>query len=211
MSMERQEAIKTLVKAGKASEVKEFLDSKAKSAQTQYRQIQDDPDLTDDAKRARVAKCYMSVIEGVNDELSRKASLVFHNDKDDASSVFGIKGLDGDPASLAISRRDAADRIAACSNAKEVRELLRRATRSGDEVLARAAVEWAVETQSAETANEYLKSRPQHEAALQRLWDGAKAESGSGSLQMAMAVGGLRPPGMFSMSDASINAVAHAS
>ncbi|NRQ51559.1 hypothetical protein [Aeromicrobium stalagmiti] len=205
--MERQEAIKTLVKGGKSADVRKLLHEKADSAHRAYSQITSDADLTEEAKRSRQAAHYMSVIKGVNDELSRMASRVYLTDQDDASTVFGIKGLDGDVASLSISRRDAADRIASCEASAQVLELLRRATRSGDEVLARAAAEWGVEHRDPKVANEFLKTRPQHDAALQRLWDGEAAERGGG-MDIAIAVGGIRPGDMFSMSDSQIEALA---
>jgi len=205
--MERQEAIKTLVKGGKGADVKKLLSEKADIAQRAYKEIQDNPDLTEEAKRVHQASHYVQMIKGVNAELSKMAGRVWITDQDDASSVFGVKGLDGDVASLAISRRDASDRIAACTSGDEVRELLQRATRSGDEVLARAAAEWGVEHRDARTVNEFLRTRPKAEAAVQRLWDGEAAERGGG-MDIALALGGLRPTEMFSMSDSAIEAAA---
>lgn len=190
--MERQKAIQILAEAGRTAEVVEIIESHHRDASSAYAHIADDPDITEDAKRRREAAHYVRVMESVTRELSDLASRVRLVDHDDAGNIFGVKGLDGDPASLAISRRDAADRVAACESGEEVRELLERATRQGDEVLARACVENAVAKRDAKTANQYLETRPEHEEGLQRLWDQGPSNSGA-DFRVTMAISGLRP------------------
>lgn len=189
--MERQEAIKILTQAGRSGEAVEVMEKHHRSAEAAYRAIQVDPDLNDEAKQSRQADHYLGLMETVGRELTGLASRVQAVDHDDAAQIFGVKGLDGDPASLAISRRDAADRVAASGSVQEKRELLARATRSGDEVLARAVVEWAVQARDSKTANQYLETRPHHEAGLQRLWDAR--ESVGTDLRVTLALSGLRP------------------
>jgi hypothetical protein len=189
--VERQEAIKILTQAGRSDAAVEIMEKHHRGAEATYRAIQDDPDLNDEAKQSRQASHYLGVMETVGRQLTDMASRVRSVDHDDAGEIFGVKGLDGDPASLAISRRDAADRVASSGSVQEKRDLLARATRSGDEVLARAVVEWAVQARDSKTVNQYLETRPHHDEGLKRLWDAQR--SGGTDLRVTLAVAGLRP------------------
>lgn len=119
------------------------------------------------------------------------ASHVASTDRVDASEVFGVKGLPGDPASLAISRRDAGDRVAQAESNEERREMLARATRSGDEVMARAIAQHATEGGDAKTMEQFIADRPNLEAAAQRVWNAEHA--GARGMGFAFALMGLLP------------------
>lgn len=142
----------------------------------------------------------------VEAELVEMASRVVRVDRDDAERVFGTKGLDGDAASLAISRRDAGDRVAAAGGPSELRELLRRATRSGDEVLARAVAERAVEDQDAGTMHAFIADRTQLDAASERLWNARRA--GNDSMMLSMQLLNLVPEELQGMTFDSIEQLA---
>jgi hypothetical protein len=208
-SMDRTEATKLLAQAGRAGEAVEILQSKKRQYEGAYEAIQSNPDLTDTAKQSRQAAQYLSAMADVEKALVSQASRVQLVDHDDASNIFGTKGLDGDPASLAISRRDAADRVAACQNWDERRELLARATRSGDEVLARAVVEHAVTHQDAKTANQYLETRPQHEAGLKRLWEIEAGGDSQAQFAISLAIHGLRPAALSGLASLDIERLAN--
>jgi hypothetical protein len=59
--------------------------------------------------------------------------------------ALGNADLPGDPASVALSRRDADERAAQLTNADAAAELLRKADTNGDEALARAVAAHSVD------------------------------------------------------------------
>lgn len=205
--METQEAIKSLAAAGKGDEVKEYLEAEAKRANANFARIRGESMYTDEAKRWQLAVAYVQQRRRVDQELADKASRVIRTDRDDAERVFGVKGLAGDAASLVISRRDAADRVAAVKERSELRELLRRATRSGDEVLARAVAERAVEMQDATTMNQFLADRPELDAAGERLWNAQRAEHDTMGYSIHLL--GLKPHELSGMDRAAIEHLAN--
>lgn len=206
MPKTRRENLQILMKAGKAADAEGAITAKGKSAQSAYEAIRTNPDLNDDAKRRRIAEVYTSQMRGLDDKLDNMASRVYLLDRDDASWAFGIKGLPGDEASLMISRRDAGDRVADITEGTELRDLLRRATRSGDEVLARAVLEKAVEMQNSKTAHAYVKDRPEQEQRVERLWN--EQRSASRSFEMTVHLMQMQPAEFAGMPHGSIVDVA---
>jgi len=204
--MDTIDAIKTLNAAGKGTEVMELLQKEAGSAARTYEQIRSDGMYSDEARQWQLAVAYVQRRHRIDRELADKASRVVTVDRDDAGNVFGIKGLEGDQASLVISRRDAADRVAVVTDRGELRELLRRATRSGDEVLARAVAERALENQDPATMNAFLADRPHLEAAGERLWRAQQASRDT--FAFSMHLGAVRPHELSGMSADSIEALA---
>jgi hypothetical protein len=83
--------------------------------------------------------------------------------------AFGVDGISGDAGSLAISMRDAADRVAQVENRDELVLLLHSATHSGDEVLARAVARQAFERGDSDLLDTYASIRPEAEASLGKL------------------------------------------
>ena len=174
--MNRQDAIKVLLRAGKRSDLIDAIARKAESAARGYAEIREDASRTDDYKRWALAVAASQANRALNDELEKMASRVVVHDRDDAGRVFGTVGISGDPASLVISRRDAGDRVAEISKTGELRDLLARATRSGDEVLARAVAERALEMGDAKTLEKFAEDRPNLDAAVERLWKAERAD-----------------------------------
>jgi hypothetical protein len=175
--MDRQEAIQALLRAGKQRELDEVLEKRGQRAQAVFESIRSDGTRTAEHTRWALAVASAQHLSSLTEELTRMASRVVNTDRDDAERVFGVRGLTGDPASLVISRRDAGDRVAAITERDELRALLARATRSGDEVLARAVAERAVEMQDDTTMNQFIKDRPDLDTASSRLWDAERAGS----------------------------------
>ena len=204
--MKRQDAIKTLAKAGKSKDVREVIDRYNQRADNQFRQIRSDAGRTDEYKKWAMAVASTQIRRSLDTELEQMASRVVATDRGDAEQVFGTRGLPGDPASLVISRRDAGDRVAGINDGKELRTLLARATRSGDEVLARAVAERALEMQSAETLNKFAEDRPHLDSAVERLWNSERAASDTFGLTVGLM--GLRPQELGDMSFDSIDALA---
>jgi hypothetical protein len=189
--MNRQEAIKRLSAAGKAAEVQKLIGEQVSAAQRRYEQISGDTRLSDDFRRHKLAAAFVSARDKLEAELVERASRVVVTDREDASTVLGIEGLPGDRASLIISRRDAADRVAAISDRSELREMLRRATRTGDEVLARAVAERALEERDEKTMNLFLEDRPDLDERVNRLWKADQFEDAAMELTLGMLP--LRP------------------
>ncbi len=114
--MERNEAIKALVAAGKTKEIEALVEQESKRFPCLRRgpsrpdalggrsQAPACADLHRDHHRGRPA----AVRDGQQGSTGNRS---------DAARVFGVEGLPGDPASLAIGRRDAADRVAAATTA----------------------------------------------------------------------------------------------
>lgn len=96
-------------------------------------------EMTQDAINARIAQAYVKATDDMaalqqrtdGDSEARKAQLM--------RSVFGTAGIPGDAASLAMSARDAAERVAQIDPTDwySAQQLLDRAEVNGDEVLAR--------------------------------------------------------------------------
>jgi hypothetical protein len=200
--MDTQQALKALLVAGKRDEVTTFLATYGKSAAVRYREIRANTDLSSDGQTRQLAIAYSQVRRTVDEKLSAMASAVMRDDRDDVDSVFGTKGIPGDAATLVISRRDASDRVRAAVDRRDLRDLLARATRSGDEVLARAVAERAVEEQDAQTMHQFVADRPDLEAAAERLWR-AQQESGN-VMALNMGLLNLRPSELGSLSPEGI-------
>lgn len=77
----------------------------------------------------------------------------------------------GDLGAAIISRRDAGDRVAVVENESAAMELLRRAERSGDEPLARAVAERALDEKWVEVGNAFISTRPDLAPSYEELWN----------------------------------------
>lgn len=206
--MDRQEAIKVLIKGGRRSDVKDVMERANKRASDEFARIRNDRTRTDEYKRWSLAIASRQVRNSVDQQLEQMASQVANADRRDAEKVFGVTDLKGDPASLVISRRDAGDRVASINNPKELRDLLSRATRSGDEVLARAVAERALEMQHADTLHQFLADRPHLDDAVERLWNSERTDTNA--FELTMQLTGLKPAELSGMSFGSIDALADA-
>lgn len=205
--MNRSEAVKALARAGKGSEVQEVIDKWNQVAAQRYAEIRNDRSRTEDYKRWLLAVACSQVGKSLDDELVKMGSRAVAADRDDAERVFGVRGVSGDAASLVISRRDAGDRASAVSNGADLRDLLARATRSGDEVLARAVAERAMEMQNTDTLHQFVRDRPQLDGAVERLWNAERA--GRDVFAINVGLTGLKPEELGSTSFDSIEAMAH--
>ncbi len=95
-------------------------------------------ELTPEAKTALLAKNYLAAKESMA-ALQQTAGADTSEQRTKAErSAFGTNGLPGDPATVAVSYRDAMDRAATLTSSADATALLARADRAGDEPLARA-------------------------------------------------------------------------
>jgi hypothetical protein len=140
-------------------------------------QIRNAKGYSAEGKRVLIARAYQRRMQEMA-ELRSAANTALSKERD--TLVRDLFGLDrfvnltdptGSRASLAVSYRDAQDRVARLEREDEALELLARADRSGDEILARAVVERSVEQQWLGVLNTYADARPGTEPKLQRLID----------------------------------------
>lgn len=205
--MNRQDAIKELTRAGRKADVKAILTEHAEKAQSTYSRVLDDPRMADTYKRQALAQQQVRVQREVDAALADAAAKVVTIDRDDAASVFGVKGLTGDPATLIASRRDAGDRVANITDEDELQNLLRRANRTGDEVMARAVAERATELQAVKVVNAFIADRPNLDAAVNRLWNSEQAETGPG-FDVVMLLSELRAESLQGMRTDQVEQIA---
>lgn len=205
--MGKKDPIKELAKAGKSSEVCAVVARLGEQAHLQYEQIRKDRTITEAHREKLLAAAYVRTRRELDQELEEMARYVTVADSKDASSVFGVEGLRGDAASLTISRRDAGDRVAAITDQAELAAILKRATRTGDEVLARAVGERACQIQSVDVMQEFLDARPALDKAGERLWNAQKAESGW-DFSLTLQLGDLRAPELSRLDSGAIQRLA---
>jgi len=187
-------AVDTLIRAGRKSEIIELYESYAKSTHARYNAIRNEPGYTDEWKATELDRTYQTFKSSITAELVEKARLADADDRGDAARVFGVAGLPGDTASLTISARDAADRAAQTDTTDDLRALLERADRSGDEVLARAVAQRAVEVGSADIVNDFTSTREHLRDPVERLWDRARrSDDSSATFEVAMHALAVRP------------------
>ncbi|WP_171467685.1 hypothetical protein [Cellulosimicrobium sp. 72-3] len=190
--METLDAITAIVRAGKGQEARELIERAGRAAKASYDRIKSDTDYTPDARRRRMEEVYQGRRQALDQELTSLASRVGYDDRADVARAFGIAGLAGDPASLAISMRDAQDRAAKEESSDGLVDLVRRATRNGDEVLARAAAQRAMELRYDKPLHEFVETRPALDSIVEDIWNAQRR--GVNRLQWTVQLSALKPP-----------------
>lgn len=143
-------------------------------AQTAYYLISSDGELTVEARQARLAKVYVAAFDDMQKLVASTTGANEARRQQLVQKVFGTAGLPGDPASLAMSARDAAERVAQIdvADAYSASQLLQRADMLGDEVLARAVAAAAYTNPLggwSSVLDEFLEDRPAAAQALAEL------------------------------------------
>jgi hypothetical protein len=208
--MERQEAVDKLYAAGQTDEVAALAKTAAERVQPQYDAIEADDRLTDEAKTEALASIWARADDELTADLVRRAERVVSTDKSDAHKVYGVEGLPGDAASLTISMRDASQRVAELKTNEELRSTLEQATRVGDEVLARAVVQKAIQHGVVEVVNAFAADRPDLVAPVQRLWK-VQRSRGEGAVAITMALSRMRPSRLRGKRNSQLRTLAGAS
>ncbi|HEX2577808.1 MAG TPA: hypothetical protein VHK88_15765 [Aquihabitans sp.] len=201
------QALYKLNAAGKADDALAAIRKHSDSLERVCKEIRNDNTRTESHKRWRMAVVSSQARLGTDHDLHRLAAGVTLTDRGDAARVFGVEGLPGDAATLVISRRDAADRVAKITDRNELRALLAQATRTGDEVLARAVAERAMAERDDKTLHAFCDDRPALDSAVERLWKSGAAEPGV-PMELTMQLGALAPPELQGMSSGSIASLA---
>jgi hypothetical protein len=155
-------------------------DKLSAEAQARYAAIRNNPDLTPQAKTKQIAKVFAATSGqlqqmAADDAAKREASTaaakrrLFGNDDMTAGMT------PAEAVAVAMSARDAAQRVAAATTPAEVQALFDTASQSGDEILARAAGNRALADAGKATfgsdgltsvAEAYLAARPAKAQAL---------------------------------------------
>lgn len=153
--------------------------------------IRSNRDLTSEAKRRLLAKEYLDARSQAEQVKAKADSSRVEERARLEREMFGIDRFvstsnpESSRASLSISYRDARDRAAQVESDKAALDLLRRAERGGDEMLARAVAEVALDNLWADTLNAFAAARPGAEPKLQTLVDLNHTRAGAGLFEAA--------------------------
>lgn len=167
---DRQRQVLSVLRAGKGNELDELMSRLSVRAQGNYAAVDNDDTRTEEWKKERIDQLHTSTIDTLDTELAKLARSHSDTHRKDFGAVFGTDGVAGDAASLAISRRDAGDRVASVNATGDLLDLLERADLSGDEVLARAVAERAYQQGNATVLERFLETRPALQEQAKRLW-----------------------------------------
>lgn len=159
-----------------------------------FEDIRNDDTRTPQWKATEMARVYRDLTQRLEREIEDLEEGAGRRIRQLEARVFGTESLPGDPASLSISRRDASDRVDQLETNEQALTLLRKASRSGDEVLARSIAQWAYEQQSMEVANAFLTDRPELDAPFSELWGNARPAKIRDDIAFQMIKDSLRPP-----------------
>lgn len=201
-------ALQTLQRLGQSAAAEPLLADAANEIAAVSSPINADTSRSDSYKLTAQANLYINVITALARKLTAAANTAGAQDSDDAANVFGIKGLPGDVASLAISRRDAGDRASSVTDPIQRQQLLDQAARTGDDCLSRAIVQSAMDFNDADTVNAFMAAYPNLAPATQRLWDAAHRKTTTVDLAMSWRLAALKPAAISSLGDYEIEAAA---
>jgi|GEM_PF-5908183 len=157
--------------------------------------IRNEQTRTDEWKLAQLAKVYVTIHSRVEGAQARADGAERAALRDAQHQVLGTVGLKGDSASLIISQRDAADRVASIKSVDQALHLLGQANATGDQILARAVAGLALRNQWVDVADAFLNGYPELNDPYNLLW--ANEHGSTSSLAMELhhesAIMSLRP------------------
>lgn len=154
--------------------------------------VRRDTSRTPDWHRRQLAELWLQMIEEVKQAREEAVSVGQARIRSLTRKAFGVDGMKGDAGSLAISLRDAADRVTQVNDRSELARLLDSATHSGDEVLARAVARQAFEQGDAELLDTFVSIRPEVQGALTELRE-MSTDSRQTKFMEAMAASAAKP------------------
>ncbi len=176
--------------------------------------VRADRAFTLQAKRVLLARAYRDARRQMD---AARAQTLASREQERARltrELFSVAGLLGNIATtetrvgVAVSLRDAQDRAARLADEQEALDLLARAERSGDEVLARAVVERSLEQLWLAPLNAYAEAHPGTEPKLQRLVDLAPVGGLRDDLGVQMQYALHVPVELTGLSDRDLDALA---
>jgi hypothetical protein len=201
-----QTALATLKQLGRSADADELLTEAASSSS--YDAIAADTTRNDEWKLQKCALAYTNVMSTLARQLTAAAELASTKYKIDAETVFGTRGLPGDPATLTVSRRDAGERIADENDSIKLQRLLDDAILNGDNVFARAIAQKAVTNRDADTVTAFQAAYPDLANATERLWNTATHGTTTVDVAMGWRLGALKPAPLQPLMDYEIAAAA---
>ena len=201
-----QTALATLQRLGRSADADELL-AEAESSAT-YSALAADRDHTDQWKLQQYALAYTTVMSTLARRLTATADLASTKYKLDAETVFGARGLPGDPGFLIVSLRDAQDRIEGEYDSIKLQRLLDKAVLNGDDIRAHAIVESAVTNGDAATVTAFQNAYPDLADATDRLWNTATRGTTTVDVVMVWRLGALKPAALRPLQDYEIAAAA---
>jgi hypothetical protein len=199
-------AFATLQRIGHSADADQVL-TEAESS-TSYANIDSDTSRSAEWKLQHYALAYMKVMSTLARKLTATAELASTEYKTDAETVFGVRGLPGDPGFLIVSLRDAQDRIEGEYDPIKLQRLLDKAVLNGDAIRAHAIVESAVNNRDYDTVGAFQKAYPALAEATARLWSTAVHAITSVDIVTSWRLGGLKPAALGSLQDYEIAAAA---
>ncbi|NWL13500.1 hypothetical protein DM793_19740 [Paenarthrobacter nitroguajacolicus] len=136
----------------------------------QIEAIRQNRNLSADGKRAQIAALYLRNKEEVGKLEKQEAATRTNRINHIRKTVFGLSGNPG-PQDV-ISYRDAQDRVANLGTDDEAKaaQLFDRAQLSGDNILAAAVVNRALEAGWVNVANSYIEAHPYYGSMVEELW-----------------------------------------
>lgn len=201
-------ALSTLQQLGHSADAGPLLDAAAEQGVTSYGVIAADTTHSDSWKTQRYAQVYTSILTGLARELAAAADSASTQYSHDCAQVFGTAGLPGDPAVLAISRRDAGERVAQVNDPTALQRLLDQAVRVSDVPFAHAVVEQAILICDADTVTAFTAAFPALADAVDRLWANATRKIATVDITMGWQLASLKPAALDSLMDYEIAAAA---
>jgi len=202
-------ALSTLQRLGLSDQANALLEQAENTGA--YTVLDADTEHNQDWLRSQYARRYSSVMTSLASKLTAAANLASIQDQDDASRVYGVKGLAGDPAVLAQYRGAAADRVAdidLVARPDQIGDLLANAVRNGDEVLAHAIAEAAIKSGDVDTANAFAAAYPDLSGAVERLWTAEHRKVTTIDVTVSWRVAALKPSAIGAMQNYEIQAAA---
>jgi len=172
--------------------------------QWKVEQVRADASRTEDWRREELARIYLQIKSDLDRTLQSADDKATARTRTLESKVFGVSTLAGDPGSLAISRRDAADRAEQLRTQSAALELFRKADRYGDEPLTRAVVQKAVDNGWDDVVDAFAESRPDLADPLGELWQSAGGRGRKAQFGLSMHVNSLKPQELSGMNDFAI-------
>ena len=162
--------------------------------------VRRDTTRTPDWRKRRLADLWLQM----NDEVKQAREEATSNGQARIRSLtrkaFGVDGMEGDAGSLAISMRDAADRVSQVNDRNELTRLLDSASYSGDEVLARAVARQAFEQRDDELLDAFASIRPEEQRAVGELRE-MTTDTRRSRLIESMVASAAKPPELAGMDE----------
>jgi hypothetical protein len=148
------------------------IQDRMKDNQRRYRQrvetIREDQDLNEHARQRYLKEAHQEARTKHGELFEAQRQQITERLEKKRKAVLGPPSIPGaDKASLAMSYRDALDRVSGLDTPDRLQEILKRAELTGDRVLAKAALYRGYELESEEAVGSYLEAHPDD----RRAWD----------------------------------------